>query len=119
MFFLRSKSQPAMDPQEAVKGAREGRVTVVDVRDLTELKSSGKAKGSLHIPLMRVQHMADPSHPDFVADLRDCGPVVLYCASGARSGMAARALRKLGYTDVHNIGSFANWLNAGGPVERV
>ena len=44
-------------------------------------------------------------------------PVVVYCKSGMRGGMAQGALRKLGYTNVSNIvGGFDAWQKAGLPV---
>ncbi len=36
-------------------------------------------------------------------------PVVLYCASGTRSGVAARALRRAGYATVVNLGPMFAW----------
>jgi len=45
-------------------------------------------------------------------------PVALYCASGARSAMAAKTLRRFGHGDVHNIGGLAHWQRAGGQIER-
>ncbi len=37
------------------------------------------------------------------------GHMVLYCASGMRSGSAAGMLRSAGRTDVHNLGSISRW----------
>jgi rhodanese-related sulfurtransferase len=34
-------------------------------------------------------------------------PLLLHCLSGTRSALACRTLRQLGYTNVHNLGSFA------------
>jgi rhodanese-related sulfurtransferase len=45
--------------------------------------------------------------------------VVLYCGSGARSALAARSLREMGYCNVENLdGGFAGWLQAGNPVRQ-
>lgn len=118
MFFMR-KPQPAagMSPHEAVRAAKEGKVTLIDVREHGELAMSGKAKGAIHIPLMRLPHMADPRHPDFHPDLQTDGCIAVYCATGARSGSAAMLLRQLGYGEVHNIGGLGHWVQAGGEVE--
>ena len=59
MFFFRQKQAPGMSPAEAIEGARDGSVTVIDVREHGEVAMSGKAKGALHIPLMRLRDMAD------------------------------------------------------------
>jgi rhodanese-related sulfurtransferase len=36
-------------------------------------------------------------------------PVVLYCHTGARAGVATAKLRKQGYKNVHNLGSLGHW----------
>lgn len=44
--------------------------------------------------------------------------VILYCASGNRSALAADTLREMGYTDVATMaGGFRAWFAAGGDVE--
>lgn len=119
MFFFRRGQKSGMSPAEAIEGARDGSVTVIDVREHGEVAMSGKAKGALHIPLIRLRDMADSRHPDFHPDLNSTSRIAIYCASGGRSSAAATTLRKLGYQDVHNIGGFGHWVKAGGTVERV
>ena len=36
-------------------------------------------------------------------------PVVVYCASGARSAQASRVLRSMGYEDVRDMGGIMSW----------
>jgi len=108
-----------LSPKDAVEGARDGVITVIDVREQGEVAKSGKAAGALHIPLTRLRDMADPRHPDFHARLDEKAQIALYCASGARSSSAARTLRQLGYEDVHNIGGLGHWVQAGGAIEAV
>jgi rhodanese-related sulfurtransferase len=103
---------------DAITRAEAGELTVIDVRDINEVAQSGKAAGSLHIPLMMLRFQADPRNPDFHPDLDPSKPVALYCASGARSGMAAQMLQQLGYEAVHNIGGLRDWAAAGGKIER-
>ncbi|MBW8056722.1 MAG: rhodanese-like domain-containing protein [Candidatus Methylomirabilales bacterium] len=46
--------------------------------------------------------------------------VILYCASGGRSALAADTLRQLGYSNVaHLDGGFPAWKEAGRPVQKV
>ncbi len=119
MFFMRKpRPAPGMSPHEAVQAAREGKITLIDVREHGEVVSSGKARGALHIPLMRLRDAADPRHPDFHPALKSAGSIAVYCASGARSHHAQSLLRQLGYEDVHNIGGLAHWVQAGGELER-
>ncbi len=118
MFFLRQKPRAGLSAQQAVEGAKEGNITVIDVRDRMELASSGIAEGAIHLPLMRLRDMADPRHPDFNPALKTGGTIAVYCATGARSHSAASMLRRLGYEDVHNIGGLSHWMRAGGKVTK-
>jgi len=117
MFGLTRKNK--LSPQDAVLGAQDGSVTVIDVREQGEVAASGKAAGALHIPMMRLRDVADPRHPDFNKALRSEGKIAVYCATGVRSFSAARMLRQLGYDDVHNIGGLGHWVRAGGKVESL
>lgn len=107
-----------LTPQDAVALAREGKITIVDVRDHNELAMTGKAEGALHIPLSVIQMQANPSSPDFHPGLDTSKPVAVYCASGARSSMATQVLQQYGFNEVHNIGGLGHWQMAGGAIER-
>jgi len=112
--FLRSSSSK-MTAADAV--ARGAEITVIDVREASEIAASGKAKGALHIPLALIPIKADPKAPDVAKGLSLDRPVAVYCASGMRSGAAVTALKKLGY-DAHNIGTIRDWSAAGGAITR-
>lgn len=77
-----------------------GGALLVDVRSPAEF-SSGKIKGAKNIPLQDLERRMQ----EFGSKDR---PVILYCASGARSAMAGRKLKAAGY-DARNLGSLRNW----------
>jgi rhodanese-related sulfurtransferase len=79
----------------------EGAV-LVDVRSAAEFASSN-APGTINIPL--------PELGSRLAEIPKTSPVVVCCASGTRSGMAKMLLRKNGYSNVHNIGTWTKFLN--------
>jgi len=118
-FFQSAPSGPSLSATDAVAQAGAGDVIVVDVREFNEVAMSGKAKGAIHVPLSRLQDFFDPRHPDHNKKLTPDAKIALYCASGARSGHAASALRQFGYSDVHNIGGLGHWVQAGGEIERL
>lgn len=103
---------------EAIKLADKGGVTLIDVREVREVMSSGRAKGAINIPMFMLQQKADPNHPEVHPELALDKPVMIYCASGARSGAAARTLAAFGYETVYNIGGLGHWHAAGGALER-
>ncbi|WP_295537019.1 rhodanese-like domain-containing protein [uncultured Thioclava sp.] len=107
-----------IDPKSAVAKAEAGELVVIDVREGMEVKSSGKAKGALHIPLATLKMKCDPSSPEKLPELDLSKPVALYCASGARSAGAAQMLAQMGYETVYNIGGLYDWHAAGGEVVR-
>ena len=71
---------------------------LVDVRSRSEFES-GHVDGALHLSLERLVHDAPAALPNKDARL------LLYCLSGARSGMALQWLRQMGYTQAVNGGS--------------
>jgi len=112
------KPKPRLSAAEAVARAKAGDLTLIDVRDGAELAATGRAAGALHVPLAVLRMKCDPSSPECLPQLSTDRAVALYCASGARSAMAARTLTAMGYREVHNIGGLHHWQAAGGAVTR-
>ncbi|MBX3054672.1 MAG: molybdopterin-synthase adenylyltransferase MoeB [Caldilineaceae bacterium] len=81
-------------------------VTVVDIRERDEWMQ-GHIPQSVFIPRGFLELQIEQHQPD-----RDM-PVVIYCAGGVRSALAARNLQEMGYTNVISlIGGFNGWKNA-------
>jgi hydroxyacylglutathione hydrolase len=78
---------------EAVRRQEEGQV-LIDVRSTAEWQA-GHISNAMHAPLASVI--------DEVRELDRDTPVVVYCQAGARSGVAATALRRIGFTHVANL----------------
>jgi rhodanese-related sulfurtransferase len=97
----------------------EPRTLVVDVREAEEL-AQGRLPGALHVPRGVLEPKAasdSPARDDAFED--PTRPILLYCASGVRSALAADALRQLGFTHVASLaGGFGAWAQAGLPVEK-
>lgn len=73
----------------------------VDVRSAAEF-ASGNAPGTVNIPLQEIGSR--------LAEIPKTAPVVLCCASGTRSGMAGLVLKKNGYQQVYNVGTWGKLL---------
>lgn len=73
---------------------------VVDVRTPAEFKD-GSYPGAINIPISLLPVRMNELEP------KD-KPIVLFCASGARSGQGARLLKQAGFTDVINAGGLDN-----------
>jgi molybdopterin/thiamine biosynthesis adenylyltransferase/rhodanese-related sulfurtransferase len=80
---------------------------MIDVREADEY-AQGAVPGALHIPRGFLELRIEDAAPERDRD------VILYCAGGVRSALAARDLRALGYTGVRSvIGGFNAWKQAG------
>ena len=115
--FLRMAPQPSLSVAEIADKLSRNEISLVDVREMAEVKASGKAKGAKVIPLSILGLKCDPKAADCM--ISHDKPVALYCASGGRSSMAAQTLSNLGYAEVYNIGGFGDWISGGGQVERI
>ena len=107
---------PKLTPHEIVQMAGKGELTVIDIRDAGEVSMTGKAEGALTIPMVALKFQADRNGPDYNPAIDPSKPIALYCASGARSGMAVRMMRSLGYENVHNLGGLGHWHMGGGKI---
>jgi len=84
--------------------------TLVDVRQQGEWES-GHATKAVHIPLGEIKQRMDEIARD--------KPVIVVCASGARSSMAATALANAGFAEVYNFsGGMGAWSGANLPMKR-
>jgi uncharacterized NAD(P)/FAD-binding protein YdhS/rhodanese-related sulfurtransferase len=89
-----------------------GKPLLIDVREPDEF-AKGALPGAVHIPRGVLEGRIEEAVPALDAD------VVLYCAGGNRSALAADNLQKMGYTKIRSLaGGFAAWTKAGRPVTR-
>jgi len=93
-------------------------VVFVDIRETVELQQAGSVAGAVHAPRGFLEFMADPESPLHKPELASGARLLLYCASGGRSALAAKALVDMGLENVaHIAGGYAAWQEAQGPVE--
>jgi rhodanese-related sulfurtransferase len=93
-------------------------VLLVDVRDAPEVAASGKLKGAVNVSRGMLEFRADPESLYHDKAFRKDKTLVLYCASGGRSALAAQALQQLGYGSVLNAGGFKDLAAAGLETEK-
>lgn len=75
---------------------------LLDVREQEEF-DEGHIEGAVLIPYGSIEERAEKELPDREQT------ILLYCRSGRRSGIAAEALAKMGYTDVRDFGGMIDW----------
>lgn len=92
---------------------------LIDIRDIRELKKTGKIFGSIHIPRGMLEFWLDPKSQYF-KKINPSSPKVLYCASGWRSALATQSLKNMGFENVcHVSGGFDNLVNNNFKLEDV
>jgi rhodanese-related sulfurtransferase len=91
---------------------------IVDIREPAEREQHGSIPGAIAAPRGMLEFYADPTSPYHLPELEPDRRVILQCAAGGRSALAADTLEQMGYTDVaHLDGGFTAWKQAGRPVE--
>lgn len=95
-------------------------VTFIDIRDFPELDQDGRIPGSIHASRGMLEFYADPESPYYKDIFSSGNKLILYCASGGRSALAAQRLQEMGLSRVAHIGGgFNAWKEVNGPVERL
>ena len=104
----------------AVTDEMERGAVLVDLRDDSEVAETGRIPGSVHVPRGMLEFRADTTSPSHDDALDPSQRVILHCAGGGRSALAAVTLQEMGYTNVaHLEGGIKAWAEQGNPVERV
>lgn len=81
---------------------------LVDVRSAAEF-ADGHIQGARNIPVQELERK--------LRELPKDKPIILYCRSGSRSGMALQILQTAGYTNIYNAGSLDSLARQGLPVK--
>ena len=94
---------------EALKLSNEDKCTLIDIREKGELDKTGRIEKSNHIPRGMLEFWLDPDGPYFKSGKIDMNKeMVLFCAGGLRSALAAKSLKEMGFEKVSHIdGGFA------------
>ena len=99
-------------PEQVLEMQQRGEpVTLLDVRDLHEVNAA-KIPGTLHISRGNLETKIESAVP------REAR-VIIYCATGNRSVLAAVTMEEMGYGDVASMeGGYRDWIMNGGDVEE-
>ena len=98
-----------IDTKEAFNLVKENKCNLIDIRDIRELEREGRIKNSIHIPRGMLEFWIDPSSQYFKEGKLDFEKeMVLFCAAGSRSALAAKSLQDMGFQKVsHVAGGFS------------
>ena len=105
---------------EALKLSSGNKCNLIDLREKGELENSGYIENATHIPRGLLEFSLNPNSPLVQNNLIDTKKdIVLFCAAGSRSSLAAKTLKDMGYQNVSHIdGGFAAMENEGFKVKK-
>ena len=104
-----------ISPSEALKLVNENKCNLIDIRDPLELQNEGKIENTFHIPRGLLEFFIHPESPYFKKEKLDPNKeMVLFCAAGGRSALAAKTLKDMGFEKVSHVdGGFSLMKNSG------
>jgi rhodanese-related sulfurtransferase len=103
---------------EQVAAEIETGALLVDLREPEERARDGVIPGAIHAPRGMLEFYADPNAPYYREEFSPERRIILHCASGGRSALAADTLQQMGYRNVaHLDGGFRVWKEQGQPTK--
>ncbi len=109
-----------LDDEQLAAELESGAITLIDLREQSEREQTGAIADAVHIPRGLLEFCADPTLPAHRAELKPDRRIILYCAVGGRSALAAATLHDMGFPHIaHLDGGFERWRQAGRPVAAV
>ena len=105
---------PRVSPEDAAVMQASGEAVLIDIRDVRELSKTGRIADAVHAPRGMIEFWADPKSPYHKEIFATEKTLVLVCASGWRSALAAKTLIDMGMNNVHDLeGGFGAWAKSG------
>ena len=93
-----------IDTTQAYNLVKDNKCNLIDIRDIRELEKEGRIENSVHIPRGMLEFWIDPDSQYFKEGKLDLEKeMVLFCAAGARSALAAKSLKDMGFEKVSHV----------------
>ena len=93
-----------INTDEAYNLAKDNKCNLIDIRDIRELEREGKVENAVHIPRGMLEFWIDPNSQYFKeGKLNLEKEMILFCAGGLRSALAAKTLKEMGFEKVSHI----------------
>ena len=103
--------------EESVDLINNTQTVIIDVREESEVYNLGVIKNAIHIPRGLIEFKLSPNSPNNPVLIKDDTNILVYCAGGYRSALAAKSLLDLGFKNVYNLGGFQEWVESGGDIQ--
>ena len=103
--------------EESINLINNSKTVIIDVREESEVYNLGLVKNAIHIPRGLLEFKLSPNSPNNPITIDDDTNILVYCAGGYRSALAAKTLLDLGFKNVYNLGGFQEWVASGGEIQ--
>ena len=109
------KTVKTISSKEALKLINENKCNLIDIRDAVELQREGSVENSFHISRGLLEFSIHPESPYSQREKLDPNKeMVLFCAAGGRSALAAKTLNEMGFEKISHVeGGFGAMKNSG------
>jgi len=92
-------------PEEALKKNNNNECYLIDIRDANELEKEGRIENSIHMSRGLLEFSIHPESVLVKKEKLDLNKeIVLFCAAGGRSALAAKTLKDMGFENVSHVG---------------
>ena len=104
-----------ISPSEALEKLNKNECNLIDIRDANELQSLGTIENSINISRGLLEFAIHPESTFVQNNNLDLNKeIVLFCAAGGRSALAAKTLKEMGFKKVSHVeGGFGSMSNSG------
>ena len=103
--------------EESINLINNSKTVIIDVREESEVYNLGLVKNAIHIPRGLLEFKLSPNSPNNPVLIDEETNILVYCAGGYRSALAAKTLLDLGFKNVYNLGGFQEWVESGGEIQ--
>ena len=102
-------------PEAALEKLENKQCSLIDIRDALELQREGTIENSFHIPRGLLEFFIHPESPYIEKEKLDLNKeIVLFCAAGGRSALAAKTLKDMGFENVSHVAGGFNLMKSSG-----
>ena len=88
---------------ESVDLISNTQTVIIDVREESEVYNLGLIKNAVHIPRGLIEFKLSPNSPNNPVLIDDNTNILVYCAGGYRSALAAKSLQDMGFKKVSHV----------------
>ena len=98
------KEVKTISPEEALEKYKNNQCNLIDIREAIELQKEGRIENALNISRGLLEFSIHPDSPYVKKNGLDLNKeIVVFCAAGARSALAAKTLNEMGFEKVSHV----------------